>query len=146
MTQNADPMIQLTIQVPLRHIKSLQEFMDRQGIHLDVDRQVTAINDALMDNAVAMGHHIPDLIMGINRHLKTSRNSPEIPMDHERWSLEQRQQFLELAIREFQWNENHIEYSLWEEDGRPWLEVVAQHPRVFASQEPGGRPAGNELP
>ena len=131
MSQTRDPIIQLTILVPLSHMRRLQEFMDRQGLFLDPNRQVTALNEDLMDNAVVMGHHIPDLIMGINRHLKSYKISPEVPTDHEDWSLERRQQFLELAIREFQWNENHIEYSLWDEDGRPWAEVVANHPEVF---------------
>ena len=131
MSQTHEPMIQLTINVPLSKMPSLQEFMDGKGIYLNPNRQVTALNEELMDNAVAMGHHIPNLIQGINQHLRTARIAPEIPTNHEDWSLERRQQFLQLAIREFQWNENHIEYSLWEEDGRPWDEVVANHPDVF---------------
>ena len=123
--------IKYTIDVPQDTLPELEVLMNKHGAYFDPRRQVTAINDALMESSTAMGHHAPDLIESLNQHLKGQGLRPLVPTDHKEWSLERLQAFLNMAVKNFQWVDNHVECDWWLEEGKTWHKVVWENPAVF---------------
>ena len=125
--------IKYTIDVPREAVPELEILMNKHGAYFDSRRQITAINDTLMESSTAMGHHAPDLIESLNQHLDRSGLEPLVPTDHKEWSLERLQAFLNMAVNNVQWVDNHVESDWWEEEGKTWQEVVQENPMVFGA-------------
>ena len=60
-------------------------------------------------------------------------HSPMIPKDHEGWSTERRQAFLQFAIHHFFWNDNMINQEWWPEEN--WEDLTKRYPMVFEEPE-----------
>ena len=75
--------------------------LEAAGVRFDPERQVIAFNEAAMDQAVAMGHHLPGMLEGVNRRLDEEGLTPRVPTNHHEWSIERRHAFLEFAIVNF---------------------------------------------
>ena len=93
--------------------------------------QVIAFNDAMLDQAVAMGHHLPGMLTGINQHLDEDRLTPRAPTDHDEWSIERRHAFLQFAIDNFNWEGQAVGNGWWKDEGTNWESLAENHPMVF---------------
>ena len=130
--------IRYTIDVPQEAIPELEQLMERHQTHFHPRRQITAINDVFMENSTAMGHHVPDLIQGMNRFLEQQGLEPRVPENHGEWEIPRIQEFLILAVNQFQWQDNEVAQAWWQEDGRTWEQVVKEHQEIFSSDEREG--------
>ena len=128
-------MITFTIDVPAEGVDGLKPLLEATGVRFDPARQVIAFNDAMLDKAVAMGHHLPGMVEGLNRRLDAAGLTPRIPTDHEEWTIERRHAFLQLAIENFDWEENEVGYDWWKDEGMSWDSLAEEHPLVFKGRE-----------
>ena len=71
----------------------------------------------------------------MNRSLDEEKLTPRVPEDHEKWSTERRQAFLQFAIYNFDWENGAVTYTWWEDEGIIWQELTQDHPLVFEEQE-----------
>ena len=122
------------ITVPPDHIDELAAFMAERNIPFDPNRNVIAVNEAFMDQSMALGHHVPQLLSAVNRRLRENGLQPTIPENHGEWNPETTREFLELAVTEFAWSDDRITHALWEEDGRTWREVTEDRPLLFPGE------------
>ena len=127
--------ITFTIDVPSRRIEELKQLLEGLDVRFDPDRQVVAFNDALMSQSVAMGHHLPGMVEGMNRCLDEAKLTPRIPDGHEKWSILRRQEFLQFAIDNFDWDDNTVSNTWWDNEGITWRELTQDHPLVFEEPE-----------
>ena len=123
--------IRYTIDVPQEAIPELDELMQKHSAYFHPRRQITAINDIFMERSTAMGHHVPGLIMGMNRFLEQENLDPRVPEALEPWDLPRLQSFLMFAVNQFQWQDNEVLQAWWQEDGRTWDETASEYPEVF---------------
>ena len=128
-------MITFTINVPAEEVDRLKPMLEATGVRFDPTRQVVAFNETMLDKAVAMGHHLPGMVEGLNRRLEDEGLTPRIPTDHEEWTIERRHAFLQLAIENFDWEENVVGYDWWKDEGMSWDRLADEHPLVFKGQE-----------
>ena len=127
--------ITFIIDIPSGRIEELKQLLEGLEVKFDSENQVVAFNDTLMCHSVAMGYHLPGMVVGMNRYLNEAKLTPRIPEDHEKWSTERRQAFLQFAIENFDWDNGTVTYTWWEDEGIIWLELTQDHPRVFEEQE-----------
>ena len=80
------------------------------------------------------GTDLPHLVREINELLAERGQAPLIPSFNDRWSLERRNQMLQLAVNEFTWDHYRIDTVLWERRQQPWADVAAEYPLVFAQR------------
>ena len=128
-------MITFTIDVPSRKIEELKQLLDGLEVRFDPERQVIAFNDAMMSQSVAMGHHLPGMVVGMNHYLDEAKLTPRIPEGHEKWSTLRRQAFLQFAIENFNWDDNTVNHTWWDDEGITWQELTRDHPLVFEEGE-----------
>ena len=127
--------ITFTIDVPSRKIEELKQLLEGLDVRLDPKRQVVAFNEAMMSQSVAMGHHLPGMVEGMNHCLDEAKLTPRIPEGHEKWSILRRQEFLQFAIDNFDWNDNTVSNTWWDNEGITWQELTRDHPLVFEEGE-----------
>ncbi len=123
--------IRYTIDVPEQAIPELQALMKRHDAHFDSKRQITAINDIFMEASTAMGHHVPDLVSSMNRHLKVLGLTPLVPTDHQDWDLNKTQEFLKFAVTNFKWQDNLVQEDWWQDEYDSWEALVRDNPFIF---------------
>ena len=128
-------MVTFTIEVRPEKIDRIKSVLEAEGVIFDPERQVIAFNDAALDQAVAMGHHLPGMLEGVNQHLDEEGLTPRVPTNHQEWSIERRHAFLEFAIVNFRWDDETVGDGWWKDEGTTWEELAAQHPRVFQAKE-----------
>ena len=133
--ETTEGMITFTIDVPSGRIEELQQLLDGLEVRFDPERQVIALNDAMMSQSVAMGHHLPGMVVGMNHYLDEAKLTPRIPENHEKWSTLRRQELLQLAIENFDWDDNTVTNTWWNDEGITWQELTQDHPRVFEERE-----------
>ena len=127
--------ITFTIDVPAEGVDGLKPVLEATGVRFDPARQVVVFNDAMLDQAVAMGHHLPGMVEGLNQHLDEDGLTPRVPTDHHEWNIERRHAFLQLAIENFDWDENEVGYDWWKDEGMSWEKLAEEHPMVFKGRE-----------
>ena len=123
--------ITFTIDVPSRRIEELKQLLEGLDVRLDPKRQVIAFNEGMMSQSVAMGHHLPGMVEGMNRCLDEAKLTPRIPEGHEKWSILRRQEFLQFAIDNFDWDDNTVSNTWWNGEGITWQELTRDHPLAF---------------
>ena len=128
-------MVTFTIDVLPEEIDGVKLMLEAAGVRFHPERQVIAFNDAALDQAVAMGHHLPGMLEGVNHSLDEEGLIPRVPTNHQEWSIERRHAFLQFAIDNFRWDDESVEGSWWKEEGTSWEELAAQHPLVFQAKE-----------
>ena len=127
--------ITFIIDIPSGSIEELKQLLEGLEVKFDPENQVVAFNDTLMCHSMAMGYDLPGMVVGMNRYLDEAKLTPRIPEDHEKWSTERRQAFLQLAIENFDWDNSTVNYAWWEDERIIWLELTQDHPLVFEEQE-----------
>ena len=133
----AEETVTFTIEIPSGRIDELKQLLEGMDVRLDPERQLVAFNEAMMSESqsVAMGYHLPGLVKGVNRCLDDAKLTPRIPDGHEKWSILRRQEFLQFAIENFDWDNNTVTNTWWDNDGKIWQELTGGHPLVFEEQE-----------
>ena len=131
----AEETVTFTIEVPSGRIEELKLLLEGMDVRLDPERQLVAFNKAMMSQSVAMGYHLPGLVKGMNRCLDDAKLTPRIPDGHEKWSILRRQEFLQFAIDNFDWDDYTVSNTWWDNDGTIWRELTQDHPLVFEEQE-----------
>ena len=126
--------ITFIIDIPSSRIEELKQLLEGLEVQFAPENQVIAFNDTLMGHSVAMGYHLPGMVLGMNRYLDEAKLTPRIPEDHEKWSTERRQAFLQFAIENFDWDNSTVNYTWWEDERIIWLELTQDHPLVFEEQ------------
>ena len=127
--------ITFTIDIPSGRIEELKQMLEGLEVRFDPQSQVVAFNDAMMSQSVAMGHHLPGMVVGMNQSLDEAGLTPRIPEDHEGWSIERRQAFLQFAIENFNWDDDRIDQEWWADEGINWEELTTRYPMVFREHE-----------
>ena len=127
--------ITFIIDIPSGRIEKLKQLLEGLEVKFDPENHVVACNDTQMCHSVAMGYDLPGMVVGMNRYLDEAKLTPRIPEDHEKWSTERRQAFLQFAIENFDWDNSTVNYTWWEGERIIWLELTRDHPRVFEEQE-----------
>ena len=127
--------ITFIIDIPSGRIEELKQLLEGLEVQFDPENQVVAFNDTLMCHSVAMGHHLPEMVLGMNRYLDEAKLTPRIPEDHEKWSTERRQAFLQFAIENFDWDNSTVNYTWWEDEEINWEDIATRYPRVFEEQK-----------
>ena len=127
--------ITFIIDIPSSRIEELKQLLEGLEVQFAPEDQIIAFNDTLMGHSVAMGYHLPGMVVGMNRYLDEAKLTPRIPEDHEKWSTERRQAFLQFAIENFDWDNSTVNYTWWEDQRIIWLELTQDHPLVFKEQE-----------
>ena len=127
--------ITFTIDIPSGKIEELKQLLEGLEVRFDPQSQVVAFNDAMMSQSVAMGHHLPGMVVGMNQSLEEAGLTLKIPEDHEGWSIERRQAFLQFAIDNFNWDDDRIDQEWWADEGINWEEITTRYPMVFREQE-----------
>ena len=124
-----------TIDVLDTKVEDLKEALDKLEIRFKPERQLVAFCGSFMETAVAMGHHTPDLIEGVNQQLWRANLTPLVPTNKEEWNLARQLSFLEFAINCFDWIDNDLENAWWRAEGKRWEEIVKEHPLVFNGKD-----------
>ena len=124
-------MITFTIDVPAEEVDRLGAGLAAMGVRFDPAQQVIVFNDAMLDQAVAMGHHLPGMLTGVNQHLDEDGLTPRVPTDHHEWSIERRRAFLQFAIDNFNWEGQSVGDGWWKDEGTSWESLTENHPLVF---------------
>ena len=127
--------VTFTIDVPSRRIEELKQLLEGLDVRLDPKRQVIAFNEGMMSQSVAMGHHLPGMVEGVNHYLDEAKLTPRIPENHEKWSILHRQEFLQFAIDNFDWEDSTVNYTWWDGEGIAWQEITRDNPLVFEEGE-----------
>ena len=127
--------ITFVMDIPNSRIEELKQLLEGLEVQFDPENQVVAFNDGLTCHSVAMGYDLPGMVVGMNRYLDKAKLTPSVPEDHEKWSTERRQAFLQFAIDNFDWDNGTVTYTWWEDEGIIWLELTQDHPLVFEEQE-----------
>ena len=127
--------ITFTIDVPAEEVSRLKPMLEATRVRFDPARQVVVFNDAMLDQAVAMGHHLPGMVEGLNRRLDEDGLTPRVPTNHHEWNIERRHAFLQFAIENLDWEENEVGYDWWKDEGMSWDRLTDEHPLVFKGQE-----------
>ena len=129
--------IAFILDIPSSKIEELKQALEGLEIKFAPENQVVAFNDAIRSQPVAMGHHIPEMVLSINWTLDEDGLTPRIPQDHKGWSTLRRQAFLQFAIRYFElsfhWNDNMINQESWPDES--WEDLVKRYPMVFEEPE-----------
>ena len=128
-------MITFTIDVLPEEISGLRTLLEARGVRFDPERQVIAFNNAALDQAVAMGHHLPGMLESVNQSLDEEGLTPRVPTNHQEWSIQRHYAFLQFAIDNFSWDGESVSESWWKDDGKSWEELAAGHPLVFQATE-----------
>ena len=128
-------MITFTIDVPAEEVGRLQDELAAMGVRFDPTRQVVVFNDAMLDQAVAMGHHLPGMLTGINEHLDEDGLTPRVPTNHEEWNIERRHAFLQFAVNNFNWEGETVSDGWWKDEEMSWEKLAEEHPLVFKGQK-----------
>ncbi len=123
------------VDIPADRLEEAASRLENLGIILDPRRQVIVFNEALMSQSVALGHHLPGMVEGMNRCLEQESLTPRIPGGHKEWSIERRQAFLQFAIENFDWDDNTVRNTWWADEGITWPELVRGYPLVFEGRE-----------
>ena len=97
--------ITFTMDIPTGKIEEVKQLLEGLEVKFNPNDQIIAFNEAMMSQSVAMGHHLPGMVVGMNRSLDEAGLTPRIPEDHEGWSIERRQAFLQFAIENFDWDD-----------------------------------------
>lgn len=123
---------QFLIEIPEERVGEFAKLIQGQGFTFDADMNLFA---APLENTdpnwpAHFGHHIPDLVSGLNRFLKSNDFSPEIRDNVEDWSYEQKADFLNLTVNEFTWYDFRVGRAWWRDDDRPWSELMEKYPAV----------------
>ena len=126
--------ITFIIDIPRDRIEELKQALEGL-VTFDPNEQVVAFNDAIRSQPVAMGHHLPEMVLGINRRLDEEGLTPRIPEDHEKWSTLRRQVFLQFAMENFDWNDNMINQEWWVEEEIDWEDLATRYPMVSGEQK-----------
>ncbi len=132
---NRKKTITFTIDIPSGRIVELKQLLEGLEVRFDPQSQIIAFNDAMMSQSVAIGHHLPGMVAGMNRSLDEAGLTPRISEDHEGWSIERRQAFLQFAIENFNWDDDKINQEWWVDEGISWEEVTTRYPLVFGEQQ-----------
>ena len=125
--------ITFIIDIPSSKIEELKQALEGLEIKFAPENQVVAFNDAIRSQPVAMGHHIPEMVLSINWTLDEDGLTPRIPQDHKGWSTLRRQAFLQFAMHYFDWNDNMINQESWPDES--WEDLVKRYPMVFEEPE-----------
>ncbi len=125
--------IPFIIDIPSSRIEELKQVLEGLEIKFAPENQVVAFNDATRSQPMAMGHHIPEMVLSINWTLDEDGLTPMIPKDHEGWSTLRRQAFLQFAMHHFHWNDNMIKQERWPEEN--WEDLTKRYPMVFEEPE-----------
>ena len=62
-------------------------------------------------------HHLPGMVGGINHYLGDAKLTPRIPDGHEKSNTLRRQEFLQIAIENFGWDDNTVANTWWNDEG-----------------------------
>ena len=127
--------IAFILDMPSGMIEELKQALEGLEVIFDPNRQVVAFTHDITSQTVAMGQHIPGMVLEINRSLDEAGLTPRIPEDHEKWSTLRRQAFLQFSLANFAWIENRINEAWWEYEGIIWPELAQENPLVFEEQE-----------
>ena len=127
-------LISCIVDIPADRLEEAAKLLGNMGISLDPKQQTIAFNDAMMAESVAMGHHLPGMVEGINRSLDEAGLRPRILEDHEEWSAERRQAFLQFAIDNCNWNDDTLKDTSWADEGMTWQQLTQDHPLVFGEE------------
>ena len=127
--------ITFILDIPSSKVGELKQLLEGLEVQFAPENQVVAFNDGLTCHSVAMGYDLPGMVVGMNRSLDKAKLTPRVPEDHEKWSTERRQAFLQFAIDNFDWDNGTVTYTWWEDEGIIWLELTREHPLVFKEQE-----------
>ena len=127
--------ITFVIDIPSSRIEELKQLLEGLEVQFAPENQVVAFNDGLTCHSVAMGYDLQGMVVGMNRSLDKAKLTPRVPEDHEKWSTERRQAFLQFAIDNFDWDNGTVTYAWWEDEGIIWQELTQDHPLVFEEQE-----------
>ena len=131
----AEETVTFTIEVPSGRIEELKQLLEGMDVRLDPEQQLVAFNESMMSQSVAMGYHLPKLVESVNRCLDDANLTPRIPDGHDKWSILRRQEFLQFAIDNFDWDDNRVNNTWWDNDGTTWQELTQDHPLVFEEGE-----------
>ena len=125
--------ITFAIDIPPELVAAAVAALAEVGVDLRPQRDL--INyDAEAPDRPRRGADLPHLVRSINELLTERRRTPLIPSSNDRWSLERRNQMLQLAVNEFTWDHYQIDTVLWEHRQQPWADVAADYPLVFAQR------------
>ena len=127
--------IAFILDIPSSKIEELKQALEGLEIKFVPENQVIAFNEAMMSQSVAMGHHLPGLVEGMNRCLGDAKLTPRIPDGHKKWSILRRQEFLQFAIDNFDWDDNTVTNTWWDNEGITWQELTQDHPLVFFEEQ-----------
>ena len=120
---------QFLVTVPEERVDELARLMTEHGFEFDADLHQFAVPFENTDPMFPahFGHHIPDLVQGLNRFLAEQKIHPKIREDVHNWSYTQRADFLELTVNEFTWYGFRVGGAWWRDDDRPWSEIMEKY-------------------
>ena len=78
--------IAFILDMPSGMIEELKQALEGLEVIFDPNQQVVAFTHGITSQTVAMGHHIPGMVLEINRSLDEAGLTPRIPEAHEKWS------------------------------------------------------------
>ena len=124
-------MNRFVIEVPPKGVETLRETLEDRELRFDPSRKFIALNERTLDNGVALGHHIPEMLEGISHLLDEEGLTPRVPTDWQEWSSQRRHAFLQFAINNFIWDGTTALDGWWQHDGITWEELARRNPGVF---------------
>ena len=126
--------IAFILDMPSGMIEELKQALEGL-VTFDPNQQVVVFNEATRSQPAAMGHHLPGMILEINRRLDKDRLTPRIPKDHKGWSTLRRQAFLQFAMENFDWKNGTVNKTFWDYWEISWEDLAKRYPMVFEEQE-----------
>ena len=127
--------IAFILDMPSGMIEELKQALEGLEVIFDPNQQVIAFTHGITSQTVAMGNHIPGMVLEINRSLDEAGLTPRIPEVHEKWSTLRRQAFLQFSVANFDWVENRINEAWWEDKGITWRKLTRDNPLIFKEPE-----------
>ena len=131
MTANQDRKLTFTISALPGQVNLLFETLHQAGFDADPQKALTCRNDTAAQYQTAVGADAPDLVQEINKYLWENDCRPLVPENTGEWDLERLNQFLELAMQNFDWEDQRIANTWWSAQSIRWHQIVRENPQVF---------------
>ena len=104
----SDASMTFAIDIPPELVAGAGAALAEAGVDLRPERDLINYDPDAPDRP-RRGADLPHLVQEINELLTVRRRTPLIPSFNDRWSLERRNQMLQLAVNEFTWDHYQLD-------------------------------------
>lgn len=128
MTENAASTSQYILDLTPGQARIAQQALQKAGLPFEPMAAAAIIEEENDSYWNMKATDLEDAIQAINDHLLANGQQPQVP---EPETLEQTLEALDLACRQFSWQNWRPDYESWRDRHSSWQETTRQYPKLF---------------